>query len=245
MVILQLILIFLMLKKKTDYRQFPVKIYSLKYIAFILIIFFGHVCTTLASTTDSISSLYKVGKFETHYQSRTKASKDIASDVADYLVSDFHNSPGHLFNWALKDLGLQNKSNELIIVFKSSTHNTKTGITHGVFDIVVPHFTTFNDVKVDAIVSKTESNNGVIKVTANIVYSSLLLKNALGTITLIPQNNDLLLVTNVKINFGWFFNLFITQKRYKSIVEWRIKKFTENIIDELERRKELEVKKLK
>lgn len=218
----------------------------MKYIYFSTIIAFVSILKVFGAPTDSISSLYKVGKFETHYQNRTKASKDITSDVADYLVSDFHNSPGHLFDWALKDLGLQNKKNELIIVFKSSTHDTKTGITHGVFDIIVPHFTTFNDVKVDAIVSKTENSNGVIKVTANIIYSSLLLKNALGTVTLIPQkNNDLLLVTNVKINFGWFFNLFITQKRYKSIVEWRIKKFTENIIDELQRRKETEVKKLK
>jgi len=76
-----------------------------------------------------------------------------------------------------------------------------------------------------------------MKVTANIIYSSLLLKHALGTVTIIQQkNNQLLFITNVSIKFGWFFNIFITRKRYKSIVEWRIKKFTENLKYECEHR---------
>lgn len=195
--------------------------------------------TAFAYSTDSISSVYVDGRFETHYQKKTQVSNEIATKVADYLVTDFHNAPGHLFNWALKDLGLQNKNNELIIVFKASNHDKKTGVTQGVFDIVVPHFTTFSDIKVDAIVSKKMYTNGIIKVTANIIYSSLLLKDAVGTLTLIPQkNNNLLITTDVKINFGWFFNIFITQRRYKSIVEWRIKKFAENIKIECDSRME-------
>ena len=230
------------MQKKLDiYLQNKIKISSLKHSAFIIIVLFVYVSTVFASTTDSITSVYKAGKFETRFQSKTKASNEIAQNVADYLVSDFHNSPGHLFTWALNGLGLQNKDNELIIVFKSSDHDTKTGITHGVFDIVVPGITTFSNIKVDAIVSKTKYTSGVVKVTANIIYSSLLLKNAVGTLLLVPQkNNDLTLITDVNINFGWFFNFFITQKRYKSIVEWRIKKFNENIIDECDRRQGIE-----
>lgn len=95
---------------------------------------------------------------------------------------------------------------------------------------MVPDIITFSKIKVDASVYKTRYTSGDQKVTANIMYSDLLLKNALGTLSIIPQTgNEQLLVTNVKIKFGWFFNLFITKKRYKSIVEWRIKKFTENI----------------
>ena len=199
--------------------------------------------SVFGSPSDSIKSVYADGEFQTHYQKYTTATSGIAKDVAEYLMSDFHNAPEHLFEWALKDLGLQNKSNELIIIFKSSTDDLKTGVTHGVFDIIVPHFTTFNNVKVDAIVSRTRYTNGSIKVTANIIYSSLLLKNAVATIMFIPQkNNHLQLVTDVKINFGWFFNFFITKRRYKSIVEWRIKKFTENIVEECEMRQMLLVK---
>lgn len=199
---------------------------------------------TIVSAADSISTVYTDGAFTTRYETKINVSNKVASDVSDYLVTDFHNSPGNLFNWALKDLGLQNKNNELIIVFVSSNHDTNTGITHGKFNIVVPNITTFSNIKVDAIVSKTKYTNGESKVTANIIYSSLLLKNGLGTMSIVPlKNNEQLLITNVSINFGWFFNLFITKKRYKSIVEWRIKKFTENIKNECIQRQNNELSK--
>ena len=204
-------------------------------ISFLLI--FVCVYSAFASNADSISTVYKDGEFISQYTIRTKYASKITDEVADYLVSDFHANPSNLFNWALKNMGLQNKGNELIIVFKDSNHDPKTGITHGIFDIVVPGFTTFSNIKVDAIVAKTKFTNGSSKVSANIIYSSLLLKNAVGALCIVPQkNNEQLLITSATIKFGWFFNLFITQKRYKSIVEWRIKKFAENIKAECNRR---------
>ena len=208
-----------------------------KYVAFILIIF-GCIHNIYASSADSISTVYKDGEFKSLYHTRVKASDLIASEVANDLLKDFHNTPDNLFNWALKDLGLQDrKKNDIIFILKSSSTDVKTGITHGEFDIIVRLITTFNNVKVDAIVSRTKYVNGEMKVTANIIYSSLLLKHALGTVSIIQQkNNQLLFITNVSIKFGWFFNIFITRKRYKSIVEWRIKKFTENLKYECEHR---------
>ena len=211
-----------------------------KILTYLLIILSAQI---YALSNDSISTIYRDGEFITQYQLRVKATNKTASDAADYLVSDFHNSPSNLFKWALKDLGLQ-KNNELIIVFKSSTNDEKSNITHGIFDIVVPDIITFSKIKVDASVYKTRYTSGDQKVTANIIYSDLLLKNAFGTLTIIPQTgNEQLLVTNVKIKFGWFFNLFITKKRYKSIVEWRIKKFTENIRTECLKRQNSELNK--
>lgn len=191
-----------------------------------------------AANLDTISTIYKDGEFVTQYKTKFEVSTKVMAEVTDFLVTDFHNSPENLFNWALKDLGLQEKSNnELIFIIKPSINDEKTGITHGNFDIIIPHITTFKNVKVDAIVAKKTYKNGETYVSANIIYSSLLLKNALGTVTVIPLKNDeQLIVTNVKIKFGWFFNIFITKKRYKSIVEWRIKKFTENIKNECEQR---------
>lgn len=40
----------------------------------------------------------------------------------------------------------------------------------------------------------------------------------------------------IHIRFGWFFNIFITQKRYRDIVEWRMQGFMNNMRDEAERR---------
>jgi hypothetical protein len=206
---------------------------------FALLIIFAS--TTFANLDDSIKTVYEDKEFKTQYVTKLKASPKVVEETADYLVTDFHNSPDNLFNWALKDLGLQSKNDEIVFVLQSSVTDIKTEITHGNFDIVVPHFTTFKNIKVDAIVNREKGTSRDIKVNADIIYSSTLLKNALGTITFIPtNNNEYQLITNVKIKFGWFFNIFITKKRYKSIVEWRIKKFTENVKAECLRRQNLE-----
>ncbi|MEI7505059.1 MAG: hypothetical protein WCJ61_17430 [Paludibacter sp.] len=209
-------------------------------IKFLLSIIFAFVLLLPAPALpiDTTTTVYKDGEFTTQCQRRVKSSNEISTDVTDYLVTDFHNSPGHLFTWALKDLGLQEKkNNELIIVFVSSNHDKRTGITHGVFDIEVPNITSFKNIKVNALVAKTKYMNGTSKVTADIAYSSMLLDKANGYITVIPQkNNEQLYVTNFKIKFGWFFNIFITQNRYKKIVEWRVRKFTDNMKFESEER---------
>jgi hypothetical protein len=219
----------------------------MKKVNIVIVLVFLSVSKAFALIPDSISTVYTDGEFVSHYQIKTRFKAKITQEVSDYLVSDFHKTPGNLFNWALKDLGLQErKKNDLVFILKSSVTDSKTGITHGEFDIVVPLITTFKDVKVDAIVSKKILNNSDTKVTADIIYSSLFLKYAIGTLTFIPQNDgEFLLVTHVKIKFGWFFNIFITRHRYKSIVEWRIKKFTENIKNECLQRQKLLIKNSK
>lgn len=183
-------------------------------------------------------SVQKEGKYETRYQLRAINCADKANEVADYLINDFKTNTAHLFEWALKDLGLQDNNNEVIIVFKSSTFDESTNTMSGLFDIKVPGIKTFHNVRVDAVVTKTVYTSGVIKATTNIVYSSLLLKSATGSILFVPQkNNDLILISEAKMDFGWFFNLFITRNRYKSIVEWRIIRMTENVRDECLKRK--------
>lgn len=208
----------------------------MKRLLISLIILFVFFTNSNAISIDSISTTYKDGVFNTQYLTKARVSSEIVNFVTDNLVSDFHNSSSELFNWALKDLGLQNEGNELIIILKSSFHDVKTNITHGIFDIEVPYIKTFKDVKVNAIVSKS-TNNGVVKVNAHIIYSSLLLDYCLATLYVIPQKNkELYFYTDVKIKFGWFFNIFITKRRYQNIVEWRVKKFTQNMKEECEKR---------
>jgi hypothetical protein len=190
-----------------------------------------------AASADSITTIYQDGEFKSRCHVIVRATETNVCEVEDKLLYDFHNTPGNLFNWALKDLGLQEKKrNDIIFILKSSVTDKKSNVTHGKFDIIIPLVTTFNNVIVDAIVSKTKCNNRENSVTAEIIYSSLLLKHGVGILTIIPvKNNEFLFTTNVSIKFGWFFNIFITRRRYKSIVEWRIKKFTENMKVECEK----------
>ena len=158
--------------------------------------------------------------------------------MVDDFVTQFHTTPNSLFSWALKGLGLEGqKSNELKINLKSATFDSKSGITHGLVDVMVPNITTFNNVAVDARITKSILVNGGRKVQAEVLYSRFLLEKASGAFIIVPLADDeQLIISNLSIKFGWFFNIFITEQRYKSIVEWRVRKFTENLKMEMERR---------
>lgn len=198
---------------------------------FILLFFNFFVNGLIAIPVDSLITTYKDGVFTTQYITEIKVSENTAEKVSDRLVSEFHEATTDLFKWALKDLGLQKRSNELIIELESSKYDTNTGITNGLFTIEIPHVRTFRNIKVDAIVTK-KVTRGLANVNATIIYSSMLLKNGMANLYIIPRNNKLYLYTNSSAKFGWFFNLFITNNRYKSIVEWRVKKFTDNVKEE-------------
>ena len=49
----------------------------------------------------------------------------------------------------------------------------------------------------------------------------------------------------VNVTFNWFFNLFITQRRYADLIEWRITGFLNNMKQETERRLLIENKGIK
>ena len=108
----------------------------MKKIYTYILLFLFCISSISASSADSIVTVYKDGEFVSQYQRLIKTTPAITASVTDDLVKEFHNSPGKLFDWALKDLGVQDekKGNEVIIVFKKSTVNEKTGISEGIFD---------------------------------------------------------------------------------------------------------------
>ena len=197
--------------------------------------------TQKATASDTIATVYKNGTFVTQYQRKSKASNKVAIMVTDEFVTQFHTSPNTLFTWALKGLGLEGqKSYEMKINLKTAVLDPKTGITHGFVDVVVPNITSFNNVAVDARITKSILVNGGRRVQAEVLYSRFLLDKACGTFIFVPQGeNEQLVIANLTIKFGWFFNIFITEGRYKRIVEWRIRKFADNLKFELEKKEKL------
>ena len=189
--------------------------------------------TVQASVSDTTFTIYEDGEYTTTSIRHIKASNTAAINTVQELVKQFETTPGKLFEWALKDLGFQGqKDNELVIALKSSTFDKKTGITHGLIDVIVPGIKTFKNVKIDAIVNAKTSATGVTKAIADVLYSDMLLKKAYGQIYVVPHRGNEVVITSIlKTRFGWFFNIFITKKRYKSIVEWRVEKFNDNMCD--------------
>ncbi|HPW89792.1 MAG TPA: hypothetical protein PLJ40_00030 [Paludibacteraceae bacterium] len=189
---------------------------------------------------DSISTRYADGEFVSYCSVETNASLAVADEVVDDLIDQFRGNPEQLFEWAFKGLGKQtgdDSKNEVLLDLKLATFDKMTGKSHLLTDIVVPGFRTYKDVSIDSRVTKTKLKNGGTRVFVDIFYSNLLLKKAYGTFFVTPiADNKVMLSMRIHVRFGWFFNIFITQRRYRNVVEWRMQGFMNNMRDESERR---------
>lgn len=224
--------------KLTDSK--PTNIFYMQIIGLCICLFC--VCVKLSAApcpNDSLKTIYENSMFQTYCQKVVNSSMAIADGTVDDFIGQFRGDPELLFEWALKDLGQQtdNDKNAVILELKSTTFNPETSVGAILTDIVVPGFTTFKDINIDSKVTKTKLANGSTRVFVDVYYSNSFLKKAYGTFYVKPiSNNQVLLTINVNVKFGWFFDIFITQRRYKNIAEWRINGFMENMKKEAEYR---------
>ena len=205
----------------------------------ILILFLLAIVTiSKASSSDSISTIYKNGEFITYCQVRVDASDTISNTVTKDFVYQMHDNLDALFGWALKGMNLRKEKNELMVFyFKSTKYNKDTHTVRGIGDVIVPGVITFPNIIVDSRLTEKRYTNGKSSVDIDLLYSDGFLKKMYGIFTVIPKRNNTSLFTfETHIRFGWFFNIFITQHRFKQIMEWRLKKLVHNLRDEAERR---------
>jgi hypothetical protein len=125
----------------------------------------------------------------------------------------------------------------MIFYFKSTSYNKESHIIRGIGDVIVPGIITFPNIIIDSRLSERKFTTGKSTINIDLLYSDGFLKKMFGRFTIIPKRNNASLFTlETHIRFGWFFNIFITQNRFKKIMEWRLKKFVHNLKDEAERR---------
>ena len=204
----------------------------------LLLFFLSIIMPSIASPADSTSTIYRKGEFITYSQAWVVASDSVSNAVTDDFDYQMHYNLDGLFGWALKGLNLRKEKNELMVFyFKSTTYDKETRIIRGVGDVIVPGIITFPNIKVDSRLTDKKFTNGKRAINLNLLYSDGFLKNMNATFTVIPKKNKATLITlETHIRFGWFFNIFITQYRFRKIMEWRLKRFVHNLRDEAERR---------
>ena len=198
--------------------------------------------TVKAQKSDTLYSYRQDGAFHTFCGVEAKCSNAIANEVVDDFISQFRGDPELLFEWALKGVGKQNdkERDEVLLELKRTTFDPETSIGVIVADIKVPGLRTFKDINIESRVTKNELPDGITELVVDIFYSNALLKKAYGTYRIVPQSDGTQFFDiTINIKFGWFFDLFITKKRYCSIIEWRAKGFMENMRNEAERRQSL------
>ncbi len=200
-----------------------------------LVIFSG---TTIASPQDSISTSYKKGEFVTYCQVWVNASDSISSAVAMDFNSQIESNFKSLFGWAFKRLRMQGEKGGLILFkYKSSSFNKDTRTIRGVTDVIVPSIMTVPNVIIESKITKQKKPDGREMFYINLVYSNTFLKTMNGKFQIrAVKNKGCWFTLETRSSFGWFFDLFITQSKYKEIAEWRLRRFVLNLKEEAERR---------
>ena len=190
---------------------------------------------------------YKSQEFVTYGFVRVNSSLTTADAVVDDLIADFRGDPELLFEWALKGLGRQEeaKKNELVLALKETTLDKMTGVFRILSDVMIADKVVARDIVIEGDMIKTKNADGSLNVKISIHKSNFLIKKAHGTFFVLPQKVGFLYVMRVNVTFNWFFNLFITQRRYADLIEWRITGFLNNMKQETERRLLIENKGIK
>ena len=170
---------------------------------------------------------------------------NVACGTDDCVSAQVVGDPNQLFVWALKGVGKRDDDahNELLVVLKEASYDQVSGKSLLVIDVQVPGVMNLSDQMVESKITEIVGYNGAYKVYVDILYSNALLKKADGMFFVKPiSENKTELSVKFKIRFGWFFNIFITQRRYRNLFEWRCDGFMLNMKNEMERRSNLEHK---
>ncbi len=207
-------------------------------------IFFFAIClanlhSVFSITTDSISTKYENGDFHTFCQLAVNSNDSISNEVINTFVYQMCYDLDGLFKWGLKGMSLTNSKDELIkFDFKTTKFDKKTHILRGIGDVIVPGITTFPNIFIDSKLTQLKYSNGNRDVRLDLVTENAFIKKMVGVFSFIPKNGNKQAYyrLDTQIKFGWFFNIFITQYRYKKIMEWRIKRLVLNMKEESEKR---------
>lgn len=211
-------------------------------IKLLLITFLGALITNLwavAAPPDTLMTVYEKGVFHTSCRVLAQCDVVTADDVVDDFIRQFRGDPELLFEWALKGVGKQNDSEKdaIILKLKSTVFDSVTSVGAIKTDIIVPGFTTFRDIDIESRVTKTLLPDGAVEVEVDVYYTNAFLKKAFGTYRIIPvADGQVLLTMDTYIRFGWFFDIFITKRRYRNLAEFRVQGFMDNMRTESERR---------
>jgi hypothetical protein len=185
---------------------------------------------------DTVYTQYKDGSFRTFSTVVVSSPLDTAETVLDDFIAQFRGDPDLLFEWALRDLGVQ-EDDDIQIDLQKTVYDPETGIGIIVTDLIIPGFTTFEDIQIESKITKSYLKNKTVKVFVDVYNLNYFMKKAFGTFYIIPVSpNKVILAIDVHMKFGWFFNIFVTQSVYANVFEWRIQGFMNNMRVEMIRR---------
>ena len=191
------------------------------------------------ATGDTLFTVYNKGVFTTHCETRVNASEEVTSAVMDDFMRQYRSHIDSLLTWGLKDMGLQGEGDELIVYhLKRSAYDPATDLTTGWLDVQVPGLLTVRDIEVVGHMYRmTDTPSGTVVVQYDILRATGFIKEAEATLRVVRDDElNARCSLDMQVRFGWFFNLFVSQKVYRKNLEWRFAQLAENLKEEAARR---------
>jgi len=196
--------------------------------------------SSITISASNISTTYSKGSFHTSKKVIAQADFNTCSRMIDDFIYQFQTNPAQLFTWALKNTGQTHKndgSDDVVLIMNKVSYNPDSAKSIINADFRMSNGLTIRDKDLMSYVhDRTISNNQRI-INVDFYYSGSLLKKAEGIFQLLSIDDTQTQISiDINVRFGWFFNLFITQKRYRNVMEWRIGQFVDNLKEEAEQR---------
>ncbi len=178
-----------------------------------------------------IATTYSERTYHTEKTFAVEASADSVNTVIDRFVYEMQTDPNQLFSWVFAGTGTvgDTAKDALQLVFYESEYipEEKHGLLH--IDIKTNGKTRFENIILETWateVFRDETRDLSIKLDV----SSRLIDEANVHFHVTPtSDNTSVVVFDSHLKFGWFFNLFISRRTYRNVIEWRFDTFLENL----------------
>ncbi len=186
---------------------------------------------TLLLILSIISTTYAQRTYHTEKIFSIEASADSVNQVIDRFVYELQTNPDLLFTWVFAGTGSQGDTvkDAMQLVFHEARYVPEEKHGYLNIDIKTNGKVRFRDMVLETWV--TDSMNGVTRdVPIKLAVSSRLLDAASFNFHVTPITDTNTRVSfDSHIKFGWFFNLFISRRLYRNVIEWRFDTFLDNL----------------
>ncbi len=178
-----------------------------------------------------IATTYSQRTYHTEKTFPVEASADSVNTVIDRFVYEMQTDPNQLFDWVFAGTGTQGDTakDAIQLVFYESEYipEDKHGLLH--IDIKTNGKTRFENMILETWATETFSD-ATRDLNIKMDVSSRLIDDANINFHVTPTSDTTSLVAfDSHIKFGWFFNLFISRRTYRNVIEWRFDLFLENL----------------
>ncbi len=178
-----------------------------------------------------IATTYSQRTYHTEKTFPVEAATDSVNSVIDRFVYEMQTDPNQLFDWVFAGTGSQGDTakDAIQLVFYESEYipEEKHGLLH--VDIKTNGKVRFKDMILETWATDSLRDN-TRDLCIKMDVSSRLIDEANINFHVTPTSDNTSVVAfDSHIRFGWFFNLFISRRTYRNVIEWRFDLFLENL----------------